>query len=270
MNLYKFKSVHVSARLKLKAVAETIGEKAQSESSVELVYKHSDESYVFIFHFGSIVFVNVTEERQRAYLDLIHEISAASATTIMDDFVVEEDSALPVNVFHETGFNKVKLRKFTYPILRLLALVMAESSALEYFENITEDLLNRSRRISSNLKQTGGTRMGLRDMVRFVGDCLSTKQDIITDMYVVDAPDETWEDQDLDRLYADIKKMYEIETRYRVLEFKLKLVQETVDVVVDLLRYKRQTVLELIIIGLIAVEVAWLLLQVFTQGLPKV
>lgn len=266
MNTVKIRAQHLSSRLRLKNIAAGISDQALSESAIELVYRHSDNSYVFIFHFGSLVFINVSDEKMQNYLRTIQDICGESTTTTIEDFTIEEDSSLPSGAFHDTGFNKVKVKKLTYPVLRLVTLIIAESAALDYFEGITEDLLSKSRRISANLKQTGRTAMNYKSMVKFVGDCLTTKQDIITDLYVVDAPDETWDDQDLDRLYADIKKMFEIETRYRVLEFKLKLVQETVEVIVDFIRFRRQTVMELTIIGLITVEVAWLFFQIFSKS----
>ena len=49
--------------------------------------------------------------------------------------------------------------------------------------------------------------------------------------------------------------MFEIETRYRVLEYKLKLIQESLEIIVDLSRGVRETMLEVTIIVLIAIEV---------------
>lgn len=259
MKTYRLKGEHLSKRLKLKDIAHAVSDKAVSESAIELVYKHTDDSYVFIFHFGSMVFINVPEEKQKTYVELVEDVHGPLSRIPAEDFVVEEDSTLQT---HETGFNKVKVKNLTYPVLRMLTMVIAESTALDYFENITEELLNNARKISSSLKLTGSSKMSMKQMIRFVGDCLATQQEIITDLYIVDAPDETWEDQELDRLYADVKKTFEIETRYRVLEYKLKLVQETVEVILDLLRFRRQTFLEMVIIGLITVEVAWLIVQI--------
>jgi uncharacterized Rmd1/YagE family protein len=68
------------------------------------------------------------------------------------------------------------------------------------------------------------------------------------------SPDEVWEDQILDKLYNDLKRMFEIETRYRVLEYKLKLIQESVEIIVDLSKSMRETFLEITVIVLIAIE----------------
>ena len=247
----------MSGRLRLKQVAEGLAEPTHNESSIELVYKYSDTKYIFIFHFGSVIFVNFTDDEEEKFMSRLQVIAAVPRSTVTEDFTVEEDRSLAADMFHDTGFNKVRLKNLTYPVLRLLVLVIAESAAIDTYEATAEDLLNKSRRISRNLKTTGKPRLRMKEMVQFVGDCLNTKQEIIADLYVVDAPDETWEDQVLDRLYADMKRLFEVETRYKVLEFKLQLVHETVDVIVDMLRFRQQTFMELIIILLISVEIVY-------------
>ncbi|MEQ1876943.1 MAG: RMD1 family protein [Bdellovibrionia bacterium] len=249
---------HVSGRLRLKQIAEGLAEPTHNESSIELIYKYGENSYVFVFHFGSVVFVDVSDEDEEKFMARIQKVADMPTSTVTEDFVVEEDRSLPGETFHDTGFNKVKIKNLTFPVLRLVALVIAESAAIDTYEATAEDLLNKSRRISRNLKTTGKPRLRMKEMVQFVGDCLNTKQEIIADLYVVDAPDETWDNQDLDRLYADMKRLFEVETRYKVLEFKLQLVHETVDVVVDMLRFRQQTFMELVIIFLIATEIIWL------------
>lgn len=254
MKSHVVKARHMSGRLRLKTIAASMGEATHSESTIELTYKFTENSYCFIFHFGSIVFVDVPEDVESKFMSRIHAIAGTPTTTVTEDFLVEEDRSLPADMFHDTGFNKVRVKNLTFPTLRLLVLVLAESAALDTYEGIAEELLNKSRRISRGLKETGRANLSMKEMVRFVGDCLNTKQEIIADLYIVDAPDETWEDQVLDRLYADMKRLFEVETRYKVLEFKLQLVHETVDVLVDMLRFRQQSVLELIIIILIAAE----------------
>ena len=49
--------------------------------------------------------------------------------------------------------------------------------------------------------------------------------------------------------------MMEIDVRYRALEYKIKIIQESVDVIVDLSKSKRETMLEMIIILLITFEI---------------
>ena len=60
---------------------------------------------------------------------------------------------------------------------------------------------------------------------------------------------------DLDRMHQELKQMMEVDTRYRALDYKIKIIQESVEVIVDLAKSKRETLLEIIVILLITFEV---------------
>ncbi|MCC6277311.1 MAG: RMD1 family protein [Oligoflexia bacterium] len=224
-----------------------------SISAREAVYKISDESYVFLFNFGSVVFFNVPDNRQKEMLERARKVNAPEsiAYTTADEFTLEITGEDRV----EVGFNKVALKELTFEKVRLISMVLAESAALEYFELIVDDLLERTRQITDTLRKKGRLIRNTTQLIKFIGFCLTTKQDIIANLYVVDAPDEVWEDQSLDKLYDEFKRMFEIETRYRVLEYKIKLIQEGLEILVDLSKSERDTILEMIIIALIAIDI---------------
>lgn len=264
MKQYFIQAQHLATRLQLKQVAGQISESPIVQTPYELVYELRANSFVFIYNFGAVVFFNVPEDSRFLLLRNILGEKGGSANVTSEDFIIEEVAELPNNNAHETAFNKVRVLNLNYEKIKLICSVIAESTALEYFELIVErDLLTQTQAISRNLKSTGKTDLSMRDMSKFVGLCLSTKQEIISELYIVDSPDETWESNELAKLYADIKQLFEIETRYKVLEYKLKLVQETVDVIVEMLRFKKQSSFEIIIIVLIAIEVVWFLLKIF-------
>jgi uncharacterized Rmd1/YagE family protein len=243
---------HLTETLKLKEIGSLINSDPHLLSVWEASFKFSEESYAFIYNFGSVVFFNVPDEDQKVILDKVKKsyVAQLPGYTTTDTFSVEvngEDK-------HEVGFNKVVIKDLTYQKARLVSMVVAESAALEYFELIVDDLLERTRQISDSLRTKGKLIKETKQLVKFIGFCLVTKQDIISNLYVVDAPDEVWEDQILDKLYNDLKRMFEIETRYRVLEYKLKLIQESVEIIVDLSKSMRETFLEITVIVLIAIE----------------
>ena len=199
-----------------------------------------------------MVFFNVLEEQQKVILDKVKKSNVPNQPgfTTTDTFSVEVTSEEK----HEVGFNKAVIPSLSYQKARLISMVVAESAALEYFELIVDDLLERTHEISDTLRTQGKLLKETKQLIKFIGFCLTTKQEIIANLYVVDAPDEVWEDQVLDKLYNDLKRMFEIETRYRVLEYKLKLIQESVEIIVDLSKGAREQMLEVTIIILIAIE----------------
>ena len=132
---------------------------------------------------------------------------------------------------------------------------LAESTALEYYEVLIENLLEKTNTFSKKLQRQGRMLESTEDLIKFIGLCLNTKQEIISNLYIVDSPDETWENSELDRIHQELKAMMEVDIRYRALEYKIKIIQESVEVIVDLSKSKRETMLEMIIILLISFEV---------------
>lgn len=252
MKTFGVNAFHLTEKLKLKDIGSLITIEPVLSSVWEASFRFSDESYVFIYNFGAVVFFNVADDVQKTVLEKIKQtyVPQVPGYTTTDTFSVEvtgEDK-------HEVGFNKVVIKDLSYQKARLISMVVAESAALEYFELIVDDLLERTRQISDSLRTKGKLIKETKQLIKFIGFCLVTKQDIIANLYVVDAPDEVWEDQVLDRLYNDLKRMFEIETRYRVLDYKLKLIQESVEIIVDLSKSVRENILEVTIIVLIAIE----------------
>jgi uncharacterized Rmd1/YagE family protein len=250
---YSIKAFHLAEKLKLKDVTDRFALSSPlTVTPLEASYKLSADSYVYIFNFGSIVFFNVAEDIQKVLLDKARKSDDTQpARTTADEFtieVVDEDKL-------EVSFNKITLKEISYEKVRLVAMILAESAALEYFELVVDDLLDRTKQFTNHLRNKGRLIRNTSELIKFIGFCLSTKQDIISNLYVVDAPDEVWEDQSLAKLYEDFKRMFEIETRYRVLEYKIKLIQEGLEIIVDLSKSERDTFLDLIIIALIAIDI---------------
>ncbi|MDZ4677835.1 MAG: RMD1 family protein [Oligoflexia bacterium] len=253
MKIYRVNAFHLTEKFKLKDIGNFLNIQPITLSVWEAAFKFSDESYFFLYNFGSAVFFNVAEENQKTILDKLKKVNLPQnpGYTTTDEFSVEVTGEGK----HEVNFNKAIIHDLTYQKARLVSMVVAESAALEYFELIVDDLLERNHQISDSLRTKGKLIKETKQLIKFIGFCLTTKQEIIANLYVVDAPDEVWEDQVLDRLYGELKRMFEIETRYRVLEYKLKLIQESVEIIVDLSKSSREIMLEMTIIALIAIDI---------------
>ncbi|MFL5387951.1 MAG: hypothetical protein ACJ79C_04430, partial [Myxococcales bacterium] len=66
--------------------------------------------------------------------------------------------------------------------------------------------------------------------------------------------DEVWDDPELDRIYDDLRSEFDLTDRYQALESKLRGVQESLELVLDVARDRRMWILEVSIALLILVE----------------
>lgn len=249
---YVFQSYHLADYLRLKHIEPKMGLPAITRTGTKLVYKDGDASFFFLYRFGSLVFFNVEPKRQTAIIERLKVILGKS-----DILGVSDEYALEVHegVKNEVHFERVVLDKLTQDRIDLLSLVLGQSTALEYFEIKVDDLLRQAREISDLLQETGRMKRTARKVNKFIGYCMATKQDLVSSMYLLDKPDETWEDQVLDNLYRDATEMFELRERYRTIDYKLKMIEDNLKVISNVLANRKMAFLEWLIIILIAIEV---------------
>jgi uncharacterized Rmd1/YagE family protein len=257
---YRIKAIHIAEKLKLKDLRERFTQPATDFSNYELIVRYASDSYLFVYNYGSVVFFNVPDELQEKELSSIQEYRVPSDQgRATDVFLLEvQETQVPVAVpgsGNKVFFDRVLVGTLSPEIVKIVCMLLAESTALEYYEILIEDLLLRINSFSKTLRRQGKMLESTEDLIKFIGLCLDTKQEIISNLYIVDSPDETWESVELDKMHQELKVMMEIDTRYRALEYKIKIIQESVDVIVDLSKSKRETLLELIIILLITFEI---------------
>ena len=204
-----------------------------------MIVRYSSDSYLFIYNYGSVVFFNVSDELQEKELSAIQEYRLSNIQTHANDvFLLEVQdpgagTSSGVLQSNKVYFDRVVVSSLKYEIVKIVCMLLAESTALEYYEILIENLLLKTNTYSKTLRRKGRMLESTADLIKFIGLCLDTKQEIISNLYIVDSPDETWENIELDKMHQDLKIMMEIDVRYRGLEYKIKIIQESVDVIVD-------------------------------------
>ncbi|MBC7385855.1 MAG: RMD1 family protein [Cryobacterium sp.] len=253
--VFRLSATHVAERLKLKELREKVIHPVKSFTNYELVVEFAENTYAFIYNYGSVVFYNVPDVMQEKYLAMIRETKeGAKIGDTTDVFLVEyrHDLEPTVNqVFHD----RIASGKITFQKIKIICMLVAESAALDYYDLLIENLLERATVFTKRLEQQGRFVAGKEDLLKFVGMCLSTKQEIISNLYIVDSPEETWDSPELDKIYHELKSMLEIDVRYRAVEYKSKIIQESIEVITELVKTKREVMLELTVILLIAFEI---------------
>jgi len=257
---YRIKAIHIAEKLKLKELRERFTQPALEFSNYEMIVRYATDSYLFVYNYGSVVFFNVSDDLQEKELSSIQEYRVpADQGRATDVFLLEVQEAAigapaPIST-SKVFFDRVVVSVLSHEIIKIVCMLLAESTALEYYEILIENLLLKINSYSKTLRRQGRMLESTEDLIKFIGLCMDTKQEIISNLYIVDSPDETWESVELDKMHQELKIMMEIDIRYRALEYKIKIIQESVDVIVDLSKSKRETLLEMIIILLITFEI---------------
>jgi uncharacterized Rmd1/YagE family protein len=207
----------------------------------------------FYYAFGAVVFWNVPAERRDAEIERLGRLRPGLAAEVVhEEFQVYEDPAGGIAV----TAGKLVVDRLDLERAAVVALTVGQSAAMEYYERIVTQLFERTGSLVSSMERTGTVPLRTRRMHRFIAEAIGTRSEVLSVLHLLDKPDAVWEDAAMDRIYADLRGEFDLGDRYRSLEVKLRSVQESLELVLDVARDRRLVLLELAVILLILFELA--------------
>jgi uncharacterized Rmd1/YagE family protein len=217
-----------------------------------------DGGDIFLYPFGALVFHNVAPDRREAEMARLQKARPGLTTKVVrESFSVREEPGARVDILDGT----LVVDALTPGRAAVVALIVAQSAAMEYYERIVADLFARSTALVDPLERRGTVSLMTRRLHRFIGQAVATRAEVVAVLALLDKPDATWDDPALDRIYDDLRAEFDLNDRYDTLTQKLQGSQETLELVLDVARDRRMWLLEIAIFLLIAVEVLMELLR---------
>ncbi len=250
----------VSATLQPRAIAELFAPEAQRVrlTKTRAVARYGELGWVVGHDFGALVFIGVDEaESTRVMKALVARLGTEPRAPLAETFAVEiAPGAAPA-----VRFDRVVVSELDVRVVEILALVVAQSVGMEYYEGDVDALVARLEQWSSALGSSGRLRGSARDLLRFIGRGMSMRTQVVHTLSLLDSPGATWENEALDRLYRGLRLSFEIEERYRALDHELRIVQDNLALLIDMVRGRRSILLEVAVALLVAGELVILMGQ---------
>lgn len=225
--------------------------------SDELFYVIGPDQYIYVFRYGVVAFSNLDEKNAKAFLAFAAPYCKNFFNyELTEEFLVETNAA--ENKF---GHNKIDLVKASLDALRIIMLNVSQSVALDYYSNQTELLLVETARHTLFLEKKGKLDISGIKLRRFIGKTINLRNKINQNLYIFDSAPETWEDEDLYRIDIELKKTFDLQSRYRNIQEELEIIKENLSLLIDLMHQKKSSMLEIVVIVLILVEVVNLMIE---------
>ena len=227
-----------------------------------LIFSRYDEERIFIFSFGAAVFFNMPAAEHEYYLSKLgislkrvpHAISPLPVDHSGD--VTEDDFILNVEPGQSRiGFNSVTIGELDLNKVQLIAQVLAQSNALELIEREVEDFLEESEKMTLLFKTSTLFNSNRRKLTQFLGESLSARHRMVTQLSLLKEPDKTWEKEDLYFLYKGIFANFDIDERIEKIERMFQLTSQVTELLIELVNARRAEFLEITVIVLIALEI---------------
>jgi uncharacterized Rmd1/YagE family protein len=247
--VHQFYAVAFEENLSLRALAPSF---PQARVTQHDMYMPIDpDGGMYIYPFGAVVMHDVSPQRREAELARLNGARPGLTTQVIrEDYSVMEDVELQTGIQDGT----LRLDHLTQPRAAIVALTMAQSAAMEYYERIVEALFERTSTLVERLERKGTVPFRTRPLHRFIGEAISTRSEVLSILHLLDKPDAAWEDPAMDRIYDDLRAEFDLSDRYAALESKLRSIQEALELVLDVARDRRLILLEVAVVLLILIE----------------
>jgi uncharacterized Rmd1/YagE family protein len=249
--MLKVSSYQIADSIDIKTFKTVFTAELLYSDSDELFYKTDSEGFIYVFKFGIIAFFNYNEIQIAGFLEVINPYCKNKLDNrLSEEFEIETNAPRM-----KLGFNKIELTSIDSNVLRLIMLNVSQSVALDHYSQLTNILLEETNYHTQILERKGRMELSGVNLKKYIGRTLNIKNRITANLYIFDSPDETWEDESLNKLDIGLKKTFDLQDRFQTIQEGLAIVKENLELFKDILQYRNSTQLEWVIIILILVEV---------------
>lgn len=263
MKSFEFKATLIGTEINLKEIAMHFGINKKykweeplilNESFLKGILPQPLGKYVYVFHWGSIVCINLTFHEIKdivLYLKRIDKnLKEASQLGYVEDFklIVNENSELEIN------YDSVVVDNQKEHHLDIIATVLAKSVALKKIEIDTDILLDEIENIMVFLDK-GHLNLSDESMSKMSGKILRFKYATLSNIMVLDKPDIAWKNEDAEDFFMHLSDLFEIKDRYEKIRHKTEVLLDITEVFSSLTHAKRGNRLEWAVIILILIEI---------------
>jgi uncharacterized Rmd1/YagE family protein len=235
--------------LDIKGIKSAFGQELRYSDADELFYVTKEGCFACVYKYGVVCFFNYDDDEVKRMLELLRPFRKNPYDNLLSEEYEVEQGPL------EAGYTKMKVPSFHPDLIRIIMFNVSQSVAMDYCSQLTDSLLEETNYHTQMLEKKGQLGIRGRALRRYIGRTLYLKNRIAENLYIFDSPPQTWDNEELDNLHRQLKRLFDLQDRFRDVSQGIGIVKENLDLFKDLLQYRNSMVLEWIVIILIAIEV---------------
>ncbi|KAI6139624.1 hypothetical protein EDD17DRAFT_342872 [Pisolithus thermaeus] len=229
------------------------------------------EADVFVFSYGTVVIWGMTETQERRFLSSIRRFEVERSAP--EDIEMEELNYYYAN-YSRIYNDVITLRKgsgYMYaPLIYLLfdihtigfirtklslSHALSQSVKISLFEALVSSKIEDTKDIPEILSETGKIGMPHKEIMRKTGELFILRTNINSVGSVLDSPEVFWSYPDLQPLYEAARSYLEIPQRLELLNTRLEVLQDMLQLLKESSSSRHAERLEQIVIALIGIEI---------------
>lgn len=213
---------------------------------------------IFYFDYGCVVCWGLSPSEEKAVLTelqafTVDPVSPVELENSFDTMEFTFDRA--ANPQRPIKFDRMKLRSLRTEEKLALSYAMAQSSKLFVFEFKVLQSVERTRYLPKELAQKGKISCSKKDLNSLIGQLFVEQTEVNLFSSILDTPDFLWDDDEYFPTYEYCRSYLEVDDRVQLLNSRLAVIRELLDVLTAQVADNNSTRLEWIIIWLIAIEI---------------
>ncbi len=236
------------------------------EKELQGILRQTEDKQVYIYHFGSMVFLNFQHHEIMDVLNYLKKID--SGVHDGKPFRYVDEYKLEVQPEGDTAINNdiMIIKEAAEYHLEIVSTILAKSVALEKIETEVDLLMDEIELVLQKLHQG---KLGVSDeqLAKMSASILGFKLNTISYIMLLDKPDITWSNEEAEALFNELSVLFELDDRYEKLRHKIQALMDITEVFSGLVHSQRGTRLEWAIIILIFIEIMLSLWDMFFKKL---
>lgn len=241
---------YFQGRIDLKAFRSAHPE-YKTHSSDPLVIEPAPGCFAAMTKFGGLVCWNCPPDLRERLQRLIVELPGAGQRVGELSDEIEVVTGQPSDTIE---FERVTVRRLSLDAVKVVSTALAQSVALEYFENQVGEALRAAEPIVMRLRKEGGLHRSERRIIKAIGFALEIRSEVLANLTLFDSPPEAWESATIARLVSRLYDYFDLEERLSAIKEKVSYLSDLNSTLLNLLSNRKSRGLEWIVIILIAVE----------------
>lgn len=221
----------------------------------------------FVFPFGVIVLINLSEKDEQLLLNYITPYLKQPFKSVKNTLIEMLWVSVKPDATEGVFDNVVHIKTLSKEHLELIANVLAKSIMLELYEETVASNFEYVEPIAKNLLVKGRLTQNANDLLKHIGGSLLAEHHMVGKIEISEKPGLLWEYAQLDFLYEKLIEEMEISERQKILDRKIELLSRTAQTSLEVLQHKHTNRLEWYIIILIIVSIVLEGYAIFFHGL---
>jgi uncharacterized Rmd1/YagE family protein len=208
---------------------------------------------VFFMEYGTVVIWGMTLNEEKR---LLRELRRFEVEKLAHEDIESEDLNWYLADYSRIYNDVITLRKGSSYMTKLsLSHALAQSTKISFFEGVIDNTIDTTKDIPQSIAESGKIGLPPVDIMKQIGHLFILRMNIHLVGSIVDSPEIFWAQPDLEPLYSAARSYLEIPQRIELLNARVEVLQDMLQLLKDQVTSSHSEWLEIIVIILILLEI---------------